>query len=252
MKPEGIVKGQPIALYVLDYGLFRVHSGPRDIGICGYLIRTDAGENILIDTGLPAKYAEEPDLSSKQDGLDSFGRVLLCGTRNLPQVQLATTGVATHDVTLMIQTHTHIDHIGHMDEFQHAPMLIAQAERALPRPLYWGPVQPMPWPDLRYVLLDEDTELGPGLTAFLVPGHAPGQIALMVDLPKTGAVMLTSDAISRPEELNGDFAGSWDPEKAKTNAERLMALASDRDATVIFGHCPEQWPQLRKAPEGYF
>ena len=57
MKGQVALKGKPKRLAVLDYGLFEVHAGPRTIGICGYLIETDADERILIDTGLPAKYA---------------------------------------------------------------------------------------------------------------------------------------------------------------------------------------------------
>jgi len=30
-----------------------------------------------------------------------------------------------------------------------------------------------------------------------------------------------------------------------------MALAQERDAFVIFGHCPKQWPTLKKIPEYY-
>lgn len=252
MKPQGIVKGQPIALFVLDYGLFRVHAGPRDIGICGFAIRTDAGENILIDGGFPSKYTRDPREAGREDDLDAFGAVLQCGPRNLPEFQLAAAGIAAQDVSLCVLTHTHIDHIGHLEGFAKAPVLVAAAERALPRPLYWGGCQPMDWPDRDYVLLESDTDLGPGLRALLVPGHAPGQIALMVDLPKTGPVLLTSDAISRPAEIDEGFAGSWDVAQAQANGARLMALAAERKATVIFGHCPEQWPQLRKAPEGYF
>ena len=53
MKGQVALKGKPKRLAVLDYGLFEVHAGPRTIGICGYLIETDADERILIDTGLP-------------------------------------------------------------------------------------------------------------------------------------------------------------------------------------------------------
>ena len=37
------LKGKPIRLAVLDYGLFKVHAGPRTIGICGFAVQTDAG-----------------------------------------------------------------------------------------------------------------------------------------------------------------------------------------------------------------
>lgn len=252
MTPDGILEGRPIALYVLDYGLFRVHAGARDIGICGFLIRTDAGENVLVDTGLPEKYTTDPEGAAAEDGVDRFGKVLSCTRRNLPDVQIATAGVAPHDVTLMVQTHTHVDHIGHIGAFPNARMLIGAAERDLPRPLYWGETQPLDWPQRSYLRLEKDAALGPGLLALLVPGHTPGQIALMVDLPKTGPVMLTSDAISRPEELADGFDGAWDAGAAAQSAARLMDLAEARDATIIFGHCPAQWRELRKAPDGYF
>ena len=37
-----LLKGHPVSLAVLDYGLFRVNSNGRVIGICGYLVRTSA------------------------------------------------------------------------------------------------------------------------------------------------------------------------------------------------------------------
>ena len=107
----------------------------------------------------------------------------------------------------------------------------------------------MTWPDRKYLLVEDDCEIGPGLQVLFVPGHAPGQIAIMVDLPDTGPVLLTSDAISRPTEFDDRFAGSWDAPLALYHAKRLMRLAEERDASVIYGHCPEQWRTLAKAPE---
>ncbi|UUV08600.1 MULTISPECIES: MBL fold metallo-hydrolase [unclassified Ruegeria] len=129
-------------------------------------------------------------------------------------------------------------------------ILISATERALPRPLYWGDVQPLEWPNRNYFEVEGDVGIGPGLTVLVAPGHAPGQIAIMVDLP-SGVFLLTSDAISRPAEIDEKFAGSWDEQGAIASADRLMRLASQRDAFVIYGHCPEQWPELKKAPEFY-
>ncbi|WP_298849898.1 MBL fold metallo-hydrolase [uncultured Ruegeria sp.] len=105
-------------------------------------------------------------------------------------------------------------------------------------------------PNRSYFEVEGDVEIGPGLTVLAAPGHAPGQIAMMVDLP-SGAFLLTSDAISRSAEIDEKFAGSWDEQAAIASADRLMRLASQRDAFVIYGHCPEQWPELKKAPEFY-
>lgn len=250
MQAKGFVKGRPSDLAVLDYGLFKVHSNGRIIGICGFVIRTESGEAILIDTGFPAKYATDTDAAVKEDRLFEFGEVLICGPDNLPQAQLAKLGIKPADVSMQICTHTHIDHVGGLGDFPDSPILISAIERALPRPLYWGDVQPLEWPDRDYLEVEGDVEVGPGLTVLAAPGHAPGQIAMMVDLP-SGAFLLTSDAISRPAEIDEKFAGAWDEQRAIASADRLMRLASQRDAFVIYGHCPEQWPELKKAPEFY-
>lgn len=249
MNMQVSLKGKPTRLAVLDYGLFRVHSGPRDVGICGYLIQTDAKENVLIDTGFPKKYAEDASAATAEDDLGSFGQVLSVTHENMPGPQLAKLGIRKADITLMIQSHTHIDHIGDMAGYPQAPILIAAAERALPRPLYWSGKQAMEWPDADYALVRNDMTLGDGFEVLLCPGHAPGQLAFMIRLPDTGWMMLTSDAISRASEIDEGFLGSWDVDLAMHHGDRLMALVKQRNATVIYGHSPEDWPNLRKAPE---
>lgn len=245
------LKGKPIRLAVLDYGLFKVHSGPRTIGICGFAIQTDANELVLIDTGFPAKYVVDAEAATAEDGLGSFGQVLSIRAENTPDAQLATLGLSRSDVTLMIQSHTHIDHVGHMNGFPGVPILIAAAERTLPRPLYWSGKQVMEWPERDYRLVTHDFSLAPGFEVLLCPGHAPGQLAFMVKLPDTGWILLTSDAISRAAEIDEGFVGSWDVPLAVHHGDRIMRLARERDAQVIFGHSPEQWPDLRKAPQGF-
>lgn len=248
---QPLLKGRPARMAVLDYGLFQVHANGRIIGICGFLIQTDAGETVLIDSGFPAKYAADVAAATAEDDLGSFGRVLSLTAENLAPAQLARLGLEPRDIDLMIQSHTHIDHVGFMDGFPGVPILIAAAERALPRPLYWSGNQPMDWPDRDYIEVTGDCVIGPGFEVYLVPGHAPGQLAFLLNLPKTGPVMLTSDAISRAEEIDEGFAGSWDVPQAITHGARLMDIAAAREAMVIFGHSPAQWPKLRKAPDWY-
>ena len=251
MQLGGYLKGKPVSLMVLDYGLFKVHANGRIIGICGFLLRTDRNETVLIDTGFPKHYADDPAAASAADGLGSFGEVLHLTQSNLPAGQLALAGLTLADVDLQVLTHSHVDHVGGIADLPGAPILLAAAERALPRPLYFGKRQPMDWPDRTYITIEGDCDIGPGFRALFSPGHAPGQLAFMVDLPITGAVLLTSDAISRPAEVDEKFDTAPNPEQACASAARLLALAAAADAFIIYGHCPEQWPTLKKAPDVY-
>ena len=245
------IKGRPVSLAVLDYGLFQVHANGRIIGIVGFVIRTDKDEVILIDTGFPAKYAQDPSRASAEDGLGSFGKVLTLTRHNLPAGQLALLDLTPSNIDLLILTHSHIDHVGGIADFPRAPILLSRAEHDLAAPLYFGKTQPMIWPDRSYVPVDTDCDLGPGLRLLVVPGHVAGQLALWVDLPMTGPVLLVSDAISRPAEITERFDTADDPQAAIASAKRLMDLAADTGAMVIYGHCPAQWPSLKKAPALY-
>ena len=222
--------------------------GRATSGLMGLAIRTDRGEVALIDTGMPAKYAADAGAASAEDDLGGFGAVLAMGPGNLPAAQLALLGIGLGDVTLMIQSHTHIDHVGAMDACPRAPMLIAAAERALPRPLYWRGAQPLAWPARDYWTIEADAEIGPGFRALPSPGHAPGQLAFWIELPETGPVLFASDAISRATEPEEGFADAADPPAARASAARLLALAEAAGAWVIYGHDPAQWAALRKAP----
>jgi N-acyl homoserine lactone hydrolase len=246
-----LLKGRPARLWVLDFGFFRVHAGPRDIGIQGYLVETDRGERLLIDSGFPSKYADDHRAATEEDGLGGFGEVLRLTRENLPEGQLGLCGVRPGEVDLFLLTHSHVDHLGGLYDFPQAPLIVAERERALPRPLYPAGGRPWEWPERETIRLAEDARIGPGVEVLQVPGHAPGQLAVAVELPRTGWVVLTSDAISRPAEIAERFDTAPDPERALASAERLLRLAEERGAFVIYGHGPEQWPTLRKAPEFY-
>lgn len=246
-----LLKGHPISLAVLDFGLFTVHANGRIIGIPGFLIETSEGERVLIDTGFPRKYADNVEKASLEDNLGEFGKILNLTHRHQPEAQLALLGLTKADLDYVVITHTHIDHVGNIGSFPNIPLIIGADERALPKPIYWRGKQPLEWPQNDYILVTEDFDLGPGFRILLVPGHTPGELSILLDLPETGSVLLTSDAISRESEIAEGCLDSVNPAQALSSAHRLMNLAQERNAFVIYGHGPQQWNELRKAPEIY-
>jgi N-acyl homoserine lactone hydrolase len=243
-----ILKGRPHSLHILNLGTFAVGSA-RVIGIPGFLITTDQGERVLVDTGFRDGYAQDAVKAGEEDGLTPFGHLIDFGPQNLILPQLAALGLTAADITMLILTHSHIDHIGGLRHFTHCPILIGAEERALPKPLYWGGYQPMDWPQAEWRAVHEDTDIGPHFTVLHVPGHTPGQLALRFDLPQTGRVLLTSDAISRPSEPDGGYSDAHNPGQALESAKRLLAMKAD---LVIWGHCPKQWKELILSPDSYF
>lgn len=240
-------------LYVLDYGLFEVYENGRRIGIQGYLIRTDDGLNILVDTGFPAWHVDDPAGAVAREGMRDFGRHLTLTAANLPPAQLARAGLTPADITHLVITHGDVDHIGGIGDFPAATLVVSRAERAAPPRYFDGVASPIPWPDgVRELLVDGDTDLCPGLRLLSTPGHARGHLSLLVRLPRTGPVLLACDAISRPAEWEtGRYGGAWDEAQARASARRVMQLADDEGAFLIYGHDPEQWRTLKKAPEWY-
>jgi N-acyl homoserine lactone hydrolase len=239
-------------LAILDFGLFEVYQNGRMIGVPGYLI--DAGSRkILVDTGFHADYLSDPVGISAADQMATFGRLIHYTARNTPTSQLALLGVSKVEITDLVLTHSHIDHVGRIGEFPHARLWITANERALPRPSYWAGKSRIPaWPNMQTTIITNPAELIQGVSLIPTPGHTLGHMSLLVSLTNTGKVLLTADAISRPDELVEDvWSDAEDPTLARQSAKALVDLAQREHAWLIYGHCPKQWLELRKAPHWY-
>jgi N-acyl homoserine lactone hydrolase len=241
-----ILSGRLARLTILDLGLFEVLRGERRVGIPAYLLETDRGQRILFDTGFPPAYATDPGIAER-DGLPAFGRLLGFSPAQTAQGALAALGLSPSDIDLVILSHGHIDHVGSLPLFTRAPIVMTTTERADPRPRYFGAARPMGWPDARYILIDDDTTVCDGLTLLPTPGHTPGHLSALFDLPQTGPVILAADAINRMSEPAEGFADAADPVAAQASAKRLLALPG----LLICGHDPAQWSALSKAPDSY-
>ncbi|MFZ4657378.1 MAG: N-acyl homoserine lactonase family protein [Caldilineaceae bacterium] len=232
----------PQRLYLMQVGSVPEYQIP----IVCYLVQTGDGKNILIDSGLPEIMPEGYlDFANGQDVI----------------AQLASLGLQPDDIDTVISTHYDGDHAGRHAAFMKAQYVVQRVHHvdAASNPRFAGIRSQWDQPMDRIRLVDGDTELLPGLELIETSGHVPGHQSVLVRLPKTGAVLLTVDAVPFAASFTRDQQddGSGSPPGADAEAIRastiklLDRVEQEQIGLVIFGHDQAQWEALKKAPEFY-
>jgi N-acyl homoserine lactone hydrolase len=250
-------------LYILHLGNCYVDKGGvltpgLDVGtwwtipIVGYLIQTDDNRNILVDTGMDKVHIEDPDASF---GGTAFGEVLKVQMTEDDYVvnQLAKLGLAPEDIDLLIATHFHFDHAGNTRDFT-ASKIVVQRDcyDDIMRPDAPYPRATFDIPNLKWEIIDGDVEIAPRVTLLKTPGHVPGHMSVLLDLPETGKMVIGIDTIYVQDNLDKDNWGAYsDPDAARASAKKLQEIAARENAMLLYGHDPNQWKTLKKAPEYY-
>jgi len=85
------------------------------------------------------------------------------------------------------------------------------------------------------------------------PGHTPGHQSLLVKLPKTGAVVLSGDAVHFKSnwENRGVPSINTDQNKTLTSMQRIAALLTKEKAQLWINHDKAQRDSLKMSPEFY-
>jgi glyoxylase-like metal-dependent hydrolase (beta-lactamase superfamily II) len=205
----------------LPLGCFLVRSGDR---------------LVLVDAGLG------PDADDLPHGMRLVGGQLLTGLRAL--------GVAPADVTDIICTHLHTDHVGWLFDLDARPVF--------PRATVWygagdaahfvhGPgsmrehVRQGFADGGRTRPIDRDTTVAPGVTAVLAPGHTPGHLCVVLSSAQDRALLL-GDAVTCPVQLDEPSwhsIGDVDPDLADRTRERLWRELEDPRTIGAGSHFPE-------------
>jgi glyoxylase-like metal-dependent hydrolase (beta-lactamase superfamily II) len=78
-------------------------------------------------------------------------------------------------------------------------------------------------------------------------------MSIEVTLPSGAAFLLAADAANTVDHLHERKMPAFNVslDEAIKSVRRLRRLAWRSQATVVAGHDPEQWPQLRHPPEFY-
>lgn len=192
----------------------------------------DAPEGVaLIDAGSGA--AMGPD----------FGRV---------PANLEAAGVAAQDVTTLVATHLHPDHVGGAVEpdgaarFPNAELVVHEADRAFwtdPAARDAAPEPVRPFFDLavavveaysdRLRIVQGEEEVAPGLTTMPLPGHTPGHMGVMLDAGGGAGLLFWADIVHVPpvQLAMPQVSVSFDSDAARaaeTRAALLDRVAADR------------------------
>lgn len=191
--------------------------------------------------------------------------------------RLAECGVRPEDVTLVINTHLHVDHVGWntrldgdrwVPTFPNARYLMGRAEMAHWRDPEGGlKVHPMgaevlvdsvdPVVDAGLVdLIDFDEDFLPGISVQALPGHTEGQMAVRVK-SKGESALFTGDAFHQPMQV---YRPDWSsrfcerPEVAAATRRKLFEQAADTHALLFPAHAgePHAGHVVRKGEEFSF
>jgi N-acyl homoserine lactone hydrolase len=220
-------------------------NGPLAMSMGCYLVQTSAGQNVLIDSGLPEDYTPGPGMAPAPPDKNVVER-------------LAELGVRPDDITMLICTHFDVDHAGDHDAFGKAEFIVQREHYELARsghPRFAAARHHWDQPALRYRLVDGDTELLPGLTVLATSGHVPGHQSVLVRLPETGPVLLAIDAVAMQRLFTPDRR-AWpmddNEEQLRASTRKLLDVVEREGvALVVFGHDGQQWQTLKLAPDYY-
>src|SRR5436190_19361409 len=187
--------------------LMQVGSMPEyQIPIVCYLVQTGDGKNMLIDSGLPEIIPEgESEFENGRDVIE----------------QLASIGLKPDDIGTVISTHYDGDHAGRHASFTKAHYVVQRVHHldAASNPRYAAIRSQWDQPMERIRLVDGDTELLPGLELIETSGHVLGHQSVLLRLPKTGAVLLTVDAVA----FGGAFTRDEPAEGSNPDGEAARA-----------------------------
>src|SRR5262245_56738260 len=210
-----------------------------------YLIRHAKGL-LLWDTGVPDAVAAMPDGMVVANGAIVYRRAKTLVS------QLAEIGVKPADITYVAISHTHGDHVGNVGLFPTSTILIQGAEYD------WAmtqPTKPAFAATQKIEKLSGDFDVfGDGSVVILsTPGHTPGHESLLVTLPKTGALVLSGDAVHFKDNWDHKRIPSMNANRDQTLAslQRIASVLEEKKAQLWINHDKPQSSTLRYAPAYY-
>lgn len=212
-----------------------------------FIIRHPKG-TLLWDTGLGDKLADS------KDGFVS-GPFHLHVDHKLAD-QIKAIGLAPADIDYVTFSHLHFDHTGNANLFGASTWLMSKSE------LDWATGNPTPFgvdpstfsavKTAKLKMYDGDYDVfGDGSVRILAaPGHTPGHKVLMVQLKKSGTVILSGDLYHTIENRKQHRMPAFNTDRADTLAsfDRIDKIVKNTKARFVIQHAPESFAAMPKFP----
>jgi glyoxylase-like metal-dependent hydrolase (beta-lactamase superfamily II) len=246
-------------MYIMDGGsieldksdlTFRRNIGKRvRIPTPIYLIKTQEGY-VLYDTGW------SPQVLSF---LEAQGYEPRIAHENFLPGCLEALGMKPEDINTVIISHLHLDHAGGIQFFPNADIVVQKDEYIYAQhPHSFSQLtynkSDFDYPSFNWKFVDGDQFVMHGLSVILANGHTPGLQALLVDLPKTGLIILCSDCCYIMQNIEEEVIPGivWDPTRALHSIKKLKMLAELLDGQLLPNHDSDLWNStLKKSPQSY-
>jgi len=180
-------------------------------------------------------------------------------TRTL-RSQLAAIGYRPADITYVAVSHAHKDHTANLNQFASATWLTPRAEREF----MWKPnnerVEPRFFSALeksKWVPLDKDEYdvFGDGQAIIkAAPGHTPGHQVLVLNLAKTGKVMVAGDLYHYQPEREFHRAppdNEFNVQQSAASRAKIEEYLKATKASIWIEHEWAANAKLKKAPQYY-
>jgi len=222
------------------------HAGERGVMAAPCFLIRDGNRWMLWDTGLGDRLAAKPE-----------GEILL-GARWLVRrtlvSQLASLGLKPDDIAFVGVSHLHADHSRNVGLFTRSRILIAKSELDWSKglPLGTDPQIIASLGGLHVETYDGDRDVfGDGRVRILfMPGHTPGHHVLLVQLPRSGAVLLSGDLYHTRENYVRSLVPIPNVNRADTLAsfDRFRRIATRLKARVVVQHSLEDFEAMPAFP----
>ncbi|MFZ0667901.1 MAG: N-acyl homoserine lactonase family protein [Acidimicrobiales bacterium] len=172
--------------------------------------------------------------------------------------QLKAIGYDPSEITHVINSHYHFDHVGGNKYCTSAVTIAHQKE--LDQSHNHQPFERLGYSDMsfdeigpRYELIEGDTEIAKGIRLFETPGHTAGHTSMMVSLDGRRPMLFTGDAVYTRQSIEKTIIAGFhlDPTKSVESMRRLSSLAEEHDAELFYSHDADSYADWQKAPLFY-